>query len=70
MKIVSFGDIHEDISNLEPLKDELENADLVIITGDLTNYNGREEAEKVIEGIEKYNEEYISSIRKSGPVRY
>ena len=46
MKIISFGDIHEDYSNLIPLKNELENADLVIVTGDLTNFNGRKEAEK------------------------
>ncbi|MCP4267512.1 MAG: serine/threonine protein phosphatase [Candidatus Brocadiaceae bacterium] len=62
MKIVSFGDIHEDLSNLELLKDELESADLVIITGDLTNYNGREEAKKVIEGVEKYNVNILAQL--------
>ena len=49
MKIISFGDIHEDLNNLTLLKNELKNADLVIVTGDLTNYNGRKEAEKVID---------------------
>jgi len=60
MKIISFGDIHEDISNLEPLKNELETADLIIISGDLTNYHGKEEAEKVIEGIMEYNKNVLA----------
>jgi len=62
MKIISFGDIHEDFNNLIPLKNELENADLVIVTGDLTNYNGRREAEKVIEEIMKYNENVLAQL--------
>ncbi len=59
MKIISFGDIHEDLTNLIPLKKELENADLVIVTGDLTNYNGRKEAAGVVEEIMKYNENIL-----------
>ncbi len=62
MEIISFGDIHEDFSNLIPLKNELENADLVIVTGDLTNFNGRNEAEKVIEEIMKYNENILAQL--------
>ena len=62
MKIISFGDIHEDFSNLIPLKNELENADLVIVTGDLTNFHGRKEAEKVIEEIMKYNENILAQL--------
>ena len=59
MKIISFGDIHEDLNNLIPLKKELESADLVIVAGDLTNYNGRKEAEDVVEEIMKYNENIL-----------
>ncbi len=62
MKIISFGDIHENLNNLRLLEHELENADLVIVTGDLTNYNGRKEAEKVIEGIEKYNKNILAQL--------
>ncbi len=62
MKIISFGDIHENLSNLGPLKNELKNADLVIVTGDLTNYNGRKEAEKVIECVEEYNENILAQL--------
>ena len=62
MKIVSLGDIHEDSGNLSLLKNELESADLVIATGDLTNYNGKKEAEKVIEEITKYNENILAQL--------
>ncbi len=62
MKIISFGDIHEDCNNLIPLQNELKSADLVIVTGDLTNYNGRKEAEKVIEEIMKYNENILAQL--------
>ncbi len=62
MKIISFGDIHEDISSLKPLKNELETADVIIISGDLTNYNGRREAKKVIEGIMKYNKNVLAQL--------
>ncbi len=62
MKIISFGDIHEDLNNLTLLKDELESADLVIVTGDLTNSNGRKEAERVIEEIMKYNKNILAQL--------
>ncbi|KHE91154.1 MAG: metallophosphoesterase [Candidatus Scalindua rubra] len=62
MKIISIGDIHEDFSNLIPLKNELENADLVIVTGDLTNFNGRKEAKKVIDEIMKYNKNVLAQL--------
>ena len=62
MKIISFGDIHEDLNNLTLLKSELESADLVIVTGDLTNFNGRKEAERVIEEIMKYNENILAQL--------
>ena len=62
MKIISFGDIHEDLNNLTLLKNEMESADLVIVTGDLTNFNGRKEAERVIDEIMKYNENVLAQL--------
>ena len=60
MKIISFGDIHEDLSTLKFMKNELETADLIIITGDLTNYHGRKEAQKVIEEIMEFNQNILA----------
>ena len=60
MKIISFGDVHEDTSNLIKIKSELENADLIIISGDLTNYHGKAEAKKVLDSIKKYNKHLLA----------
>ena len=59
MKIISFGDVHEDISNLIKIKSELENADLIIISGDLTNYHGKAEAKKVLESVKDITNGYL-----------
>ncbi len=48
MRIVSFGDIHMCLRNIERLGTELRTADLVILSGDLTNFGGRDEAERVL----------------------
>ena len=60
MKIISFGDVHEDTKNLGKLKDELESADLVIISGDLTNYHGKSAAQIVINSVKKYNNNILA----------
>ncbi len=60
MKIISFGDVHEDTNNLIKIKSELENADLIVISGDLTNYHGKVEAKKVLESIKKYNKHLLA----------
>ena len=60
MKIISFGDVHEDTSNLIKIQSELEHADLIVISGDLTNYHGKAEAKKVLESIKKYNKHLLA----------
>lgn len=60
MKIISFGDIHEDTSNLVKIKSVLEKADLIVVSGDLTNYHGIVEARKVLEAIKKYNKHLLA----------
>ncbi|MDR4505899.1 MAG: metallophosphoesterase [Candidatus Scalindua sp.] len=60
MKILSFGDIHEDFGKAGLMKHELETADLIIITGDLTNYHGRREAQKVIDWFMKINRNVLA----------
>ena len=60
MKIISFGDVHEDTNNLIKIKSELENADLIVISGDLTNYHGKVEAKKVLESIKRYNKRLLA----------
>lgn len=55
MKIISFGDIHEDISRLSQMKQIIESADLVIISGDITNCHGKKHAEPVLSALKKIN---------------
>jgi len=46
MKIVSFGDVHMATRNLERMSEVLRDTDLVIVSGDLTNFGGVEDARK------------------------
>src|SRR5512144_2643703 len=48
MRIVSFGDIHMSLPIIERLAPEVRAADLVILSGDLTNFGGRDDAARVL----------------------
>jgi hypothetical protein len=54
MRILLFGDVHEDLSPLPSMKEELERADLVVVHGDLTNRGDRERMRRMIEEIRKH----------------
>jgi Icc-related predicted phosphoesterase len=54
MKIIAFGDIHEHADKVRGIKD-ISDASCLIITGDLTNRGGTEQAERVIDYIRKYH---------------
>ena len=54
MRIVSFGDIHMSLWNIERLRDELQIADVVIISGDLTNFGGAGEARTVLDATQRH----------------
>lgn len=62
MKIISFGDIHEDTRNLQKIEAELKDADLIIISGDITNYHGKAVAENVINSVRKYNTNILAQL--------
>jgi len=54
MKIIAFGDIHEQTKNISKIKG-LTSADYVVITGDITNYAGKKKAKKILDLITSYN---------------
>ncbi len=60
MKIISFGDIHEDVSNLIKIKPDLETADLIVLSGDLTNCHGKTETKRVLDAIKRYNKNLLA----------
>jgi Icc-related predicted phosphoesterase len=55
MNIIAFGDIHQRVSILNLISDEIAGADAVIITGDLTQYGGVREAREIIEELQGLN---------------
>lgn len=50
-----MGDIHERVSNFDLLEEQISKADLAIITGDLTQFGSTQEAQTVIETLERIN---------------
>jgi len=51
MKIVSFGDVHMATRNLERMAAILCDTDLIIVSGDLTNFGGIDDARKVLDDV-------------------
>jgi uncharacterized protein len=51
MKIVSFGDVHMATRNLERMGEVLRDTDLIIVSGDLTNFGGIGDARHVLEAV-------------------
>ena len=53
MKIISFGDVHMATRNLDRMGEVMRDCDLVIVSGDLTNFGGVEDARKVIADVRR-----------------
>jgi Icc-related predicted phosphoesterase len=53
MKIVSFGDVHMATRNLDRMGEVMRDTDMVIVSGDLTNFGGVEDARKVITDVRR-----------------
>ena len=51
MKIISFGDVHMATRNLDRMGEVMRDTELVIVSGDLTNFGGVEDARKVITDV-------------------
>jgi len=51
MKIVSFGDVHMATRNLGRMAEVLRDTDLIIVSGDLTNFGGIDDARKVLDDV-------------------
>ncbi|HTR63042.1 MAG TPA: metallophosphoesterase [Candidatus Binataceae bacterium] len=53
MKIVSFGDVHMATRNLERMHEVMRDCDLVILSGDLTNFGGIDDTKKVLTDVRR-----------------
>lgn len=56
MKLIALGDIHERLNFLDLLREEISTAQAVIVTGDLTQFGGIDEARKVVGAITQLND--------------
>jgi len=55
MKIIAISDIHNNYSAVKDLEKELSEADMIIISGDITHFGSDTDAKKIIAEIEKCN---------------
>src|SRR5215510_817568 len=62
MKIMAFGDIHEYLHTLATLEAALRQADLILVTGDITRWRGPETAAKVLDAIADYNPHILAQV--------
>ncbi len=53
MKIISFGDVHMATRNLDRMGEAMRDCDLVIVSGDLTNFGGVDDARKVLTDVRR-----------------
>lgn len=59
MRLIAFGDIHMSLGNVAAIPG-IAAADLVIITGDLTNFGHRRDAESIINALRKVNSNILA----------
>ncbi len=62
MRIMAFGDIHEYVHILPRLAEPLRQADLILVTGDMTRWRGPETAAKVLDAIRAYNPHILAQV--------
>ncbi len=60
MKILLLSDIHSQIDLIANICEDLSHSELVIISGDITNFGGKAQTREVIELIEKYNSNILA----------
>ncbi len=60
MKIIAFGDIHEQTNNLDLISDEIASTDLIVVTGDLTQFGGVKEASNILDTIKALNSNLLA----------
>ncbi|MFQ6136595.1 MAG: metallophosphoesterase [Candidatus Hydrothermarchaeales archaeon] len=59
MKLFCIADIHGDFGEIDKIRDRARDHDLIIIAGDLTNFNSRKVAMHMIEDIQEINDVLI-----------
>lgn len=55
MKIVQISDLHNYSDLINKISEDIETADLIILSGDITHFGHKNEAIQLIEKFKKYN---------------
>ncbi|MBU0961931.1 MAG: metallophosphoesterase family protein [Proteobacteria bacterium] len=61
MRIIAFGDIHMSLGNFAKIPD-ISSADLIILTGDLTNYGSRHDARDILNQVLAVNPHVLAQV--------
>lgn len=56
MIIVALTDVHGDAKCIEQFAEPMDKADLVLLTGDLTQFGGTRDAQKTVDAVRRHNE--------------
>lgn len=60
MKILHFTDLHGNLSGIENIEDEIRNADLIVLSGDITHFEHKEEAKKIVKTFHEINKNILA----------
>lgn len=60
MKIFAISDIHGNTGALIEAREYIKNSDVVIISGDITEYGSKKEAREILDQIEVYNKNILA----------
>ena len=55
MVIIALADIHSNLTGIDRISAELEKADLILLTGDITHFGKRDDVERIIKAVYRYN---------------
>lgn len=60
MDIVTLSDIHGHIQHIASLAGDLRGADVVVLSGDLTNFGEADDAAKILDAVRQYNTQIVA----------
>lgn len=60
MIVINIADIHGNASPISEMTDVLSSADLVLLSGDITDFGGQKEASQIINQIKSYNSNILA----------
>jgi Icc-related predicted phosphoesterase len=60
MLLIGLTDIHGKPGNIDKLGNQLKEADVVLISGDITHFGGEKDTIRIIENVKKYNSDIFA----------